>query len=115
MEALEAIKEIQLALSQYGSDITFRSVTKGTYDPLTGDTTDTIVDIPTKAFIQSQASEATQRAFNGDYEVSFFTYLSSKPDKDDKIIYQSETYNIVYIAPTTLQNLNIKYEILGKK
>lgn len=114
-EAQDAVKEIQAALSEYGSDIIYRKIVQGSYNPMTGETTQTITDTNTKAFIQKQATEATQRAYGEDYEVSFIFHLQEPPDKQGKVIYKGETYNIVYIAPSTLQNIDFKYEILGKR
>lgn len=114
-EALDAVKEIQSALSEHGSDITYRKIEQETYNPMTGETTQTITDTNTKAFIKKQATEATQRAYGEDYEVSFIFHLQEPPDKKGKVIFRGETYNIVYIAPSTLQNTDFKYEILGKR
>jgi len=114
-EAQEAIKEIQLALNEFGSDVIYRKIVQGAYNPTTGATTQTITDTNTKAFINAQASEPTQRAYGTDYEKAFMIYLQQPPDLNCKIVFQTKVYNIVYVAPSTLQNIDFKYEILGKR
>lgn len=110
-DALDAIKTIKEEFAVYGSDITLRTVTQGAYDPMTGVTT-TTTDTALKAIIKSEATLQTERAFTGDYESSVMFYSASEPTKTDKILIDGDTYNIVYIAKTILQNVTIKYELL---
>lgn len=112
-EATDAILDIKEALQEFGTDIVFQKITAGAYSP-TGTTT-TKVETNTKALIKKQATKETQRAFLGDYEIAFMLYLNFIPTKADKIKYKNEVYNIVYVATSTLQNADMKYEILGKK
>jgi len=114
-EALQAKSEIAKALVEFGSDIIYKKITKGTYNPLTGDTTDTFTDIPMKAFVKKQATEETERAFTGDYERSIVIVSDFEPSKDDRISFKGIIYVINYIAPSTLQNIDFKYEILIKR
>ena len=41
-DATEAIKDIIEAINEYGSTITLNIITEGAYNPVTGDTDDTI-------------------------------------------------------------------------
>jgi len=114
-EALEAIAEITAALSEFGSDVIYRSIVQGSYNPMTGETTETVTDTPTKASIKAQATIETQRAYGADYEKAFMIYLQHPPDMKSKIVFDGKVYNIVYIVPSKLQNIDFKYEILGKR
>lgn len=112
-EATDAILDIKEALQEFGTDIVFQKTTAGSYSP-TGTTT-TKVEYPTKALVSKESIRRTLTSFVGDYEFSFVLYLNFIPTKGDKIKYKNEIYNIVYVAPSTLQNVDMKYEILGKK
>ena len=110
-DAQSAILDIKSALDEFGSSIIFRKVTQGVYNPLTG-LTDTYSDESLKAFINKNASEATQRAFSNDYERSITFYTESIPTKQDKIVFNNEEYKILYVSPTILQDTILKYEVL---
>lgn len=118
-DAQSAIIDIQEALAEYGSVITFKSVTQGVYSPLTGNaetTTDTITKAIIKRYASKELSEVVKDnvAVNS-YELSAMFYHSGEVKVNDKIVLNGATYNIIYVSPLYLQDVIIKYEVLIKK
>lgn len=119
-DAFEAIRDLQEALTEYGSDITLKKVIQGTYNPQTGNTTQTVTDYNMRAIIKRYASESLSRSISentivSSYELSLLVYHTEEIKKDWKVIFKGQTYQILYVSPTTLQNENISYELLIKK
>lgn len=114
-----AISEILTALSEYGSDITLRKVTHGSYNPLTG-ATEVNTDTPVKALINRLASESVSKqisgneAYNG-YEMSITFYHTEAPNTSWKVVFMGIEYKIILAVPYILQNTAFKYEVLVKR
>ena len=123
-DALNAIKDIKKAIIDYGSDITLNKIVAGTYNPQTGTTSNGTTSYPMKAIVKSQATEKSQNALEyvsriensiSAYTLSVLLYHTEEPKKDWKVIYKGNTYTILYVSPTVLQNSNLIYELLIKK
>lgn len=114
-DALDAIADITEALEEYGTAIKLRTITAGTYNPMTGMTGETITDTTLKAIIKSEASESTERAFKSDYELSIMFYSTVEPTKSHKIVVGTAVYNILYVSKSILQGVTFKYEVLCAK
>ena len=119
-DALNAIKDIKKAIIDYGSDITLNKIVAGTYNPQTGTTSGTITSYPMKAIVKRNATVSLERSIANNvtvntYELSILLYHTEEPKKDWKVIYKGNTYTILYVSPTVLQNSNLIYELLIKK
>ena len=111
-----AVIDIQAALAEYGSSITFNKVTTGTYNPASGGT-QTTVATPTKAFITKYASTELTAIIANDVTLNAFSlvaafYYNGVVTKGDTITFRGETFAISYVYPTYLQDQVIKYEVL---
>lgn len=114
-DARSAIIDIQEALAEYGSAITFKSVTQGVYSPLTGNV-ETTTDTVTKAIIKRFASkELSEIVAVNSYELAAMFYHSGEVKVKDKIVLGGATYNIIHVSPLYLQDIIVKYEVLIKK
>ena len=119
-DALNAIKDIKKAIIDYGSDITLNKIVGGTYNPQTGTTSGTTTSYPMKAIVKRNATVSLERSIANNvtvntYELSILLYHTEEPKKDWKVIYKGNTYTILYVSPTVLQNSNLIYELLIKK
>ena len=111
-EATEAILDIVEALNEYGTSISLRSVSENSYDPYTGAST-TEVDTGLKAFISLEASRVVSQQFaKHTYDLALKTFHTEKITKADKIVYDGEVYNIVYVSSKVLQDTTLLYELL---
>jgi hypothetical protein len=113
-EALQLKNEVAKTLREQGTLVTYRTVTQGAYNPLTG-SAETTSDTTMKAHIARSATRATARVFLGDYERSLTIQRDTEPSKKDNIVIGSDVYNIVYIAPIIINGITIKYEVLIKR
>lgn len=118
-DAQSAIIDVQEALAEYGSAITFKSITQGVYSPLTGNT-ETSTDTATKALIKRFASKELSEIVKDNiavnsYELSAMFYHSGTVKLNDKIVLSGVTYNIIYVSPLYLQDIIVKYEVLIKQ
>ena len=114
-EATDAIIDIQEALEEYGSDIVLKSVTtEGTYNPATGETTDTVVTTNLKAIIKDFAGEELINDSIGVKDLKFMIYFASEIKYTDTITFDSKVYKILNIDKTILQNTNLLYIIQGR-
>ena len=121
-EALDAITDIQAELLEYGTNISIRTYTEGSYNSYTG-SIETYTDVPTKAFIQSVSTGQVLNSLMqnlasttiGDYDLTVKCCSSSVIDKSHKIIYNLEEYNIMYVNSKVLQDTTLIYEILIRK
>lgn len=118
-DAQSAIVDIQEALAEYGSTVTFRSVTQGVYTPLTGNA-ETNTDTVTKAFIKQFATKELSDSIKDNvavnsYELAAMFYITGTVKLNDKIIIGGVVYNIIYISPLYFQDIIVKYEVLIKK
>ncbi len=118
-DAQSAIIDIQEALAEYGSVITFKSITQGAYDPLTGNTetsTDTITNAIINRFASRELSEIVKdNTTVNTYELAAMFYHASTVKVNDKIVLNGATYNIIHVSPLYLQDVIIKYEVLIKR
>jgi len=117
-EALDAISEVQEALKEFGSDMVLNKVTLGAYDPTAG-SSETITPVNIKAIVNSSPSSMALAKSKDDdvlkdYEFSIMTYTDQGIDKEDKIIFNGDEYDILLVIPSILQNNIIKYEVLIK-
>jgi len=110
-EALSLKAEIAKTLIEQGTSVTYRTVTQGVYNPLTG-MAETTSDATINAHIARSATRATERVFTGDYERSLTIQMNTEPSKKDKIVYGGDEYNIVFIAPVIIDGITIKHEVL---
>ena len=113
-EATDAIIDIQEALEEYGSDIVLKSVTEGAYNPVTGETTDTVVTTNLKAIIKDFAGEELINDSIGVKDLKFMIYFASEIKYTDTITFDSKVYKILNIDKTILQNTNLLYIIQGR-
>ena len=113
-DALDAIVDINEALSEYGNSMTLNVITVGVYNPDTGETTNTTsssnlkcLDIP--ATIKQIDNT---NIFSGD--IFFKFYYNGVINSSSTITYNSKTYRIVYINPITLQDTLILYTVQAR-
>ena len=119
-EAQSAIIDIQDALAEYGSTITFKKASQGTYNPNSG-AVDTYEDVELKAIVRREATERVVNAFQdlskienseASYDIALMFYHTEKPTKKDRISFNGDIYKIKYVSSTILQDAVIKYEVL---
>lgn len=113
-DAQTAIADIQEALEEYGTNISLKKVTAGAYNPLTGDTADTVVSTSMKAFINTSISSERLKLV-GNYDAVFTFYTSEAVDESYKISYESKDYQILHISRKVLQNTSMLYEATCKR
>ena len=84
-----------LKIAKYGASVTFRSVTSGQYDPLTGSSNNTITDIDTKALVEGfEPDEIVGLILASDKKFSIAAAGIPKPKPGDKIILEEIAYVI---------------------
>lgn len=118
-EATEAISEISEALAEYGSDINLIQVVEGEYDPITGETSKVDLITPMKAFLPNKATSSvisnSQIVTTSSYDIIFQIYHDEEITESWEIEYKDDTYEIVLIDSTVLQNETLLYEVVAKK
>lgn len=111
-DATDAIEDIVEAINEYGTSISLRSVSEDSYDPYTGSTV-TNTDVELKAFVSLEASRVLSQQFaKHTYDLALKTYHTTKITKADEIIYDGQTYKILYVSSKILQGTAIIYELL---
>ena len=102
-------------LTKYGKSITYNNITKGTFDPATFTTTpDTVVTTTVKALIGSfKTNDLSQVIQAGDVKVTFDYQI--EPTKDDTLVIDSETYNIVEVIKTYAEDSKVLYVCVARK
>lgn len=118
-EATDAILDIIDGQNEFGSSIKITSEVETGYDPYTGATyATTFAD--TKAFIKTEATPKVYDSFvnestNSAYDMSIKLYFDTTITKDNKVVFKGNSYEIVFISETILQDTTILYELLVRK
>jgi len=113
-DATDAIIDIQEALLEYGSDIILKKVTKGTYDPDTGEDTASITDIPMQALPRNYNRKEMEDPNVHIKDKEFRLYYNGEIDYDDKIEYKGKIYSLERIDTKDFQNEELLYTIQGR-
>jgi len=120
-EALDAIQDFKDALVTDGSAVTIRTITAGEWDSY-GNVivVETVSDEITKCFPSSEASSRVQAVINADtnissYELSLKLYTETEVTKADRIVFDSDVYEILYVSKKIYQDIVVFYELLVKK
>jgi uncharacterized protein (DUF849 family) len=105
MSIANALKKV-LSIKKVSADITFRSVSAGSYNTTTGVITETNTDTSIRGILEdinnrevNELIEATDKKIN-----IAAASLSSTPTTKDKIIVGSVTYSIIRIETNQLAN-----------
>ncbi len=106
MSIANALKKV-LSIKKVSADITFRSVSAGSYNATTGIITETNTDTSIKGILEdinnrevNELIEATDKKIN-----IAAASLSSTPTTKDKIIVGSVTYSIIRVETNQLANV----------
>lgn len=105
-------------LAKFGKAITFQSVAEGIYDPATGDmTANTITSSSQKALLKDfNGSELMSGVVqHGDRKVVMAALGVSLPQPSDKVVIDSETYNIIAVKVVWSGELAALYELQVRK
>lgn len=122
-DAQSAVIDIQDALSEFGSVITLHKVVFGTYDPATGVAAETITTTNIKAIVTKWASEHVANAFKmqseiegttSSYELALMLYHTEPIEKGWRVVFRGDTYEVIFVMPSILQDTIYKYDILVK-
>ncbi len=113
-DATDAVIDIIEAIDEYGSAITLNSITTGVYDTTTGLTADTVVPHVMKALPKDYTSKELDNKDIHINDIKFVLYFDGPIGYDDKIIFNSVTYNLLNIDKKILQDVNIVYTIQGR-
>ena len=113
-DATEAIIDIKEAILEYGSTITLNIVTEGAYNPVTGDTDDTITPRPVKALPRNYTSKELESPDIYVKDIKFLLYFDGEINYSDNLIFNGKTYTLLNIDKKFLQDENLIYTIQGR-
>ena len=113
-DATEAIKDIIEAINEYGSTITLNIVTEGAYNPVTGDTDDTITPNPMKALPKNYTSKELESPNIYVKDIKFLLYFDGEINYSDNLVFNGQTYTFLNIDKKFLQDKNLIYTIQGR-
>lgn len=101
-------------IDQFGSTITLQTVSNS-YNTSTGQIEETVdVSSPIKAVIDSYKSEEVQGLVQaGDIRITIGNAVA--PDINTKVVFNSNTYNIINIEPLYLEDAIVIYELQVRK
>lgn len=113
-DATLAIQDIQDALAEYGSSVTLQLITRGAYDTTTGETADVVVNTPLKALPQNYDTRDIDGVKILATDIRFLLYYDGEIGDEDKIVFNSVTYNLLKIDKKILQDANLLYTLQGR-
>ena len=109
-----AIIDLKEAILEYGSTITLNIITEGAYNPVTGDTDDTITPHPMKALPKNYTSKELESPDIYVKDIKFMLYFDGEIDYTDNLIFNGNTYNFLNIDKMILQDETLVYKIQGR-
>ena len=118
-EATDALIDIKEAIEEFGSTIRISTETETGYDPFEGATFTTTFE-DTKGFTNTEATPKVFESFsamtsNSAYDLSVLTFSDTPITKDNKIVFRGNSYEILFVSETILQDLTLLYELLVRK
>lgn len=105
-------------LAKFGKAITFQSIVEGAYDPITGDTAaNTVTSSSKKAVIKDYNGIELMSGViqQGDRKVTIAASGATLPQPSDKIVIDSETYNIIAVKTIWSGELAALYQLQARK
>lgn len=106
-------QDIKTLLTNLGKDLTLRHVTKGTYDPTTGElSSDTITDTTAKGAITSYSAEDRQDTrieVNDRKCILSGVDITTTPDINDLLVDGSTVYTIINASKIEYNDEDIVY------
>ena len=113
-DATDAVLDIISAINEYGSSIVLNTITIGAYDPLTGETTNTVINTPIKAIPRAYDSQELQNTDISINDLNFMFYHDGEISYTDKITFSGKTYNLLNIDKKIFQDVTLVYQIQGR-
>ena len=121
-KALSSIEKIKKAFAKYGSTITIKgNSVDAVYDSYGNITTPAVTnpDEITKGIVETEATISVSDAFsktnNGNYELAIKIYSPNVITKANTLVYDGNTYEIIFVSKKSLQDTLILYELLVRK
>lgn len=105
-------------LAKFGKAIAFQSVAEGAYDPVTGDmAANTVTSSNVQALIKDYNGIELMSGLiqQGDRRVTIAAYGVTLPQPSDKIVIDSETYNIIAVKSIWSGDLAVLYILQARK
>lgn len=105
-------------LTKFGKAIAFQSIVEGSYDPATGDmAANTVTSSNVQALIKDYNGIELMSGViqQGDRKVTIAASGATLPQPSDKIVIDSETYNIIAVKTIWSGELAALYELQARK